>query len=312
VAIQYGINPGTYALGLPSAEDFQRFPEVAEAGGFDAVWASEHIAWHTPIPDALTTLAVFAARTKRVRLGSSIVLLPLRHPTILAKHAASLDYVSAGRLILGVGVGGEFPQEFAATGVPVNERGRRADEALRVIRALWSQDPAPAFDGRFYQVPEITLLPRPVQPGGPPIWIGGRSDAALRRVARLGDGWIAYMVTPQRFRESMDKVRAWASEAGRDPARLVGALFIYIHVGPHEAARQANVDFLTASYRQPFDKLVDRYCVFGDAAACAAGLQPFIEAGAEHLILVPACPPGEILQQVERCAQVVALARAHR
>lgn len=308
MAIEYGINPGTFAFGLPAAEDLLRFAELAEAAGLDAVWASEHIAWHTPIPDALTAMAIFAARTKRVRIGSSIVLLPLRHPTVLAKHVASLDYASGGRVTLGLGVGGEFPQEFAACGVPVEERGRRADEALALLRHLWS-GALGAFEGRFYQVPALTLLPQPVQPGGPPIWIGGRSDAALRRVARRAEGWIAYMVTPQRFRDSMDKARAWAAEAGRAAARLVGALFIYFHVGPSDVARQTTIDYLTASYRQPFDRLVDRYCLMGDAASCAAGLQPYVEAGVTQFILVPACQPADLLRQVERCAEVVALAR---
>src|SRR5262249_29140796 len=138
-----------------------------------------------------------------------VYLLALRHPTVAAKLVASLDVLSGGRVVFGVGVGGEFPKEFEASGVPHRERGARGDEGIAVCRAVWGPSPA-AVGGRFTPLDDVVLEPKPVQLGGPPIWIGGRSDAALRRAARVGDGWIAYLVTPQRFRASLEKIESFA------------------------------------------------------------------------------------------------------
>src|SRR5262245_3526969 len=200
----------------------------AEALGFDSVWIGDHVAIHRPTLDSLAALGHVAALTERVRIGPCVYLLALRHPTVAAKQVASLDLLSGGRVVFGVGVGGEFPKEFEACGVPHRERGARVDEGIAVCRALWGPSPA-SFEGRFTQFADVVLEPKPVQPGGPPIWIGGRSDAALRRAARVGDGWVAYLVTPDRFRSSMEKIEAFAREAGRilDPKTFEAAHVLF-------------------------------------------------------------------------------------
>lgn len=164
----------------------------------------DHVLWHSPVLDPFTALAAFASRTTRIRLGTGVLLLPLRHPTLVAKAVASLDYFSRGRTILGIGLGGEFHQEYEACGVPLRERGRRANEAIRAIKALWTESPA-TFTGTFYHFERVVMEPRPLQHPHPPIWVGGRSEAALERAGKLGDGWLAYFVTPERFRTSLDK-----------------------------------------------------------------------------------------------------------
>jgi len=161
----------------------------AEAAGFDSLWTGDHVSFYIPILESLTLLSFVAAATERVKLGTAVYLLPLRHPTTTAKVAATLDVLSGGRLVLGVGVGGEFPPEFTACGVPVAERGSRANEAIGLLRRLWTESGV-THEGRHFQLGPVSIDPKPVQAGGPPILVGGRLPPALRRAGRLGDGYL--------------------------------------------------------------------------------------------------------------------------
>src|SRR5829696_9972252 len=196
------------------AEDLDFLPRVEELG-FDSVWTSEHILFYGPTLDATVTLGAFAARTSRIKLGTAILLLPLRNPTVVAKAVSTIDVLSKGRTLLGIGIGGEFPKEFEATGVPVTERGRRTDEAIRVIKQLWSEDNT-SFHGRWTNFEGATMMPKPPQPGGPPIIVSGRSEAAMHRAARLGDGYMPYLFTPERFAQAKVAIEAEAEQQGRD------------------------------------------------------------------------------------------------
>jgi probable F420-dependent oxidoreductase len=275
----------------------------AEALGFDSVWIGDHVAIHRPTFDALAALSYLAAVTRRVRIGPCVYLLPLRHPAVAAKLVATIDVLSGGRVIFGVGVGGEFPKEFEVSGVPHRERGARTDEAIRVCRALWGPSPA-SFEGRFAQFSGVVFEPKPVQPGGPPVWIGGRSDAALRRAARVGDGWIAYLVTPERFRASLDKIESFARESGRplgpdrtfEPAHL---LFTVVDPDP-AAARATAARYLEGQYNQPFDDLARKYCLLGPPDACLARLAEFAAAGVRTFVVYFAVPAERVAEQLEQ------------
>src|SRR5690242_14298782 len=150
-----------------------RLARAAEAAGFDSLWAGDHVSFYVPILESLTLLSFVAGATERVKIGSSVYLLPLRHPTTTAKVASTLDVLSGGRLVLGVGVGGEFPPEFTASGVPVEERGTRTDEAIAILRRLWTEDGV-VHEGRHFRFGPVALDPKPLQPAGPPIVVGGR------------------------------------------------------------------------------------------------------------------------------------------
>jgi probable F420-dependent oxidoreductase len=165
---------------------------MAERRGLDSVWVSEHVLFHVPLNEALSVVAAYAAVTERVRLGTAVFLLALRHPTVVAKTATTVDLISRGRLTLGVGVGGEYAKEFEACGIDVHERGRRVDESIVVMRRLWRESKV-THKGRFFAFTDVTMEPRPAQPGGPPVWIGGRSEAAQRRAGLLGDGYLPYL-----------------------------------------------------------------------------------------------------------------------
>jgi probable F420-dependent oxidoreductase len=277
----------------------------AEALGFDSVWIGDHVAIHRPTLDSLAALCYLAAVTRRVWLGPCVYLLALRHPTIAAKLVATLDALSGGRVVFGVGVGGEFPKEFEASGVPHRERGARVDEGIAVCRALWGPSPA-SFEGRFTRFTDVVLEPKPVQPGGPPIWIGGRSDAALRRAARVGDGWIAYLVTPGRFRASVEKIEGFAREVGRplDPGgRFETALVLFTVVDDDpESARATAARYLEHQYRQPFDDLARKYCLLGPPAACLEQLAGFVAAGVRTFVIYFTVPGERVLEQLERFA----------
>jgi probable F420-dependent oxidoreductase len=296
-----------FGITLPLAGDFDlTHAERAEELGYDAIWVSEHIVFHVPTFDAITTMAALAARTSRLRIGSAILLLPLRPPAAVAKAVSTLDIISGGRVTLGVGVGGEYAQEFEVCGVPRHERGGRTDEAIEVLRRLWTQDSA-SYEGKYFRFSNVSMRPKPVQSGGPPIIVGGRSDAAMRRAARLGDGYMPYLLTPRQYAEALTTIHAYAAEAGRLLDGFQAALYQFVYVADSydEAFQQANRR-LSINYNQPFDKLVERYCAIGPPEACIARLQAYLDAGARNLILVPTTSgAADFLQQAQRLAQEV-------
>jgi probable F420-dependent oxidoreductase len=284
-------------------------PEVirfVEDSGFDAYCTGEHIVYHRPILDVVTVLAHAAALTTRVELIPATLLLPLRHPTIVAKEFASLDVISKGRVTLTIGVGGDYPREFAACGVPVKERGKRANEAMEILRKYWAGE---RFDyrGEIFQLEDVDMLPHPVQPGGPPIWVSGRKEGAMRRAARLGDGWHPYMYDPGQFRDSVARIREMAEEDGRVlPDDFVNACFIYVSISDDVAtARRYAVDELTYRYEQDFDRLVDRYCAYGPPARVAERLAEYVDAGASYILMGLAMPVEERQAGLERFAKEV-------
>ena len=260
---------------------------AAEDAGFDGVATGEHLFFHGPVANAFVALAAAAGATSRVRLLSSLTVLPLYPAALAAKLATTLDQVSGGRFDLGVGVGGEHPPEFVAAGTDVADRGARADEALELLRALWAGGPVD-FAGRFSTVPGLALDPGPVQPGGPPIWLGGRRPAAVRRAGRSADVWMRYMYTPEQLARSLGEVREAAGQAGRDPSAVRGAVFSWGAV--HEdadRAREEAIETVSAVYSQDFTPLADRYLLHGDPDRVVARALEYADAGAETLVFSP-------------------------
>jgi probable F420-dependent oxidoreductase len=287
--IKFGINFAPWHPWLNTSSDDDggpfRLAERLEELGYDSVWTGEHIFFYVPTFDAFTVMAAIAARTRRITVGSAVVLLPLRPPALTAKEAASVDIISGGRLVLGIGVGGEYPKEFVACGVPVEERGRRANEAIRMLRLLWSEDEV-TYEGRFYRLEGVSLRPKPVQPGGPPIWVTGRSEAAMRRAGRLGDGYMPYLFDPGRFADGWNKVRQYAAEAGRDPDSIVPAMHQFICLADsYQRARDIAGREMQRVYNRNFDHVLDRYFVLGTPEDCVRRIEQYVEAGVRHFVL---------------------------
>src|SRR6266567_1236559 len=245
-SIRFGASPSSPTL-RPPREHF-RLVRRLEEWGFESVWSGDHISFHNPIFESLTLLASYIGITSRIKLGTAVYLLALRPPAVAAKMTATLDALSGGRLIFGVGVGGENPKEFEACGVPHKERGARVTEGIDVVRTLWRDAPA-SFKGRFTQFEGVSIDPKPGQRPGPPIWIGGRSDAALARAGRQGDGWISYVVQPERYAQSLDKIRSAAAAAGRKLEGFAAAHLAFVTVGrDYESAKAVWAEALTKRY----------------------------------------------------------------
>jgi probable F420-dependent oxidoreductase len=217
--------------GIDDAPALVGLASRAEELGFDSVWVHDHVfnVGHVferigarPYYEPLTFLSYVAARTERIRLGTSVLVLPYHNPIRLAKAAATLDVLSGGRLTLGVGVGA-IEQELRAMGTPFKERGAFTDEAIAVMRALWTQE-QPSFEGRYSQFAGMPFSPKPIQKPSIPIVIGGVSRAAIRRAARVGDGWQPLGFAPAALEPAIASLREEARACGRDPARIPVAI----------------------------------------------------------------------------------------
>jgi probable F420-dependent oxidoreductase len=273
----------------------RRFARAAEAAGFDSLWAGDHISFYVPILESLTLLSYVAGVTERVQVGTSVYLLPLRHPTTTAKTTAALDVLTGGRFLFGVGVGGEFPPEFTASGVPVGERGSRTDESIALIRKLWSEDGV-THEGRHFQLGPVSLDPKPSRPGGPPIIVGGRKPPALRRAGRLGDGYISHMCAAETYAENLATIRRHATDAGRRDVPFHTAAFLFtILDDDYEKALDGAANLLQMIYNRPFRDAAKKYCLLGRPEDCLAQVQAFADAGCRHFVLSPLMDPDEFV-----------------
>jgi probable F420-dependent oxidoreductase len=282
------------AAAIPEPD--RRWLAAAERLPIDSVWQGGHLLPPTHTGEAITRLALLTAWTERVRVGTSILLLPLYHPVTVAKQLADLDSRSGGRVSVGVGVGGEFRQEFEAVGVPVSERGARTDEAMQILRALWSGGPV-SHEGKFFQFQDLQL--RPVCPpgedepkmreGGPPLIVSGRKEPAMRRAARLGDGWLPYLVSPNAYRRSTQTIRDEASTIGRDLEKFEWMMYLYCSVRRDgDRARQDVAGFLGGAYGDKPGAMLDRIAPAGTPEQVAERLQEYVDAGVRYFIISPA------------------------
>lgn len=278
-----------FGLAMRRADEVAEQARQIEALGYDYATTGEHVFFHVPCSNAFISLAVAAGATTTLKLMSSITLLPLYPAVLAAKLAAALDVASGGRFHLGIGVGGELPKEFEASGVPVNERGARTNEALDIMRKLFTEDDV-HYDGRFSTLSGVTLAPKPTQKPGPPVWISGRKDAAWKRAARFGDGWLPYMYTPEMLSESNERIAHYRAEEGNDRPVDPG-LFIFFccHEDNDTAVEYAN-ERLSKQYNQDFSKMIDKYAIAGDPDRCVERLREYTDAGARTVILSAASP----------------------
>lgn len=278
-----------FGVSLQSGPDPTAFARLAERSGFDYLSCGEHLFFHGPTTNAFISLAVAAGATSTIRLVSAITLLPLYPPALAAKLATSLDVASGGRFVLGVGVGGEYPAEFAAAGVPVRQRGARTDEALEAIHRLMTQDHV-TMHGEHVTLEDLTLAPRPVQRPRVPFWIAGRKAAALRRVARIGDGWMPYLVTPEQLADGIAQIReiAAATQRGDWSGRTAMLSFITVDRDGRRARREA-AERVGRIYRQDFSRLGGRYLIAGTPSECVGRLREYRDAGVDVTLFRITC-----------------------
>jgi len=278
--VQYG-----FIGGFPTPREAKATVELAELLGFDSLWVGDHVAFPVPILDSLLQLAMASAFSTRLILGTGVFLLPLRNPTVVAKQVATLDHMTGGnRVIFGVGIGGEFPNEYAACGVNVHERGARLSAAIPALKALW-KDEEVSYSSEFYQFENIRMLPTPPTKNGPPIWCGGRAEAALKRAARIGDGFISYAVNAAMFSDSMKIIEQESERCGRDQNFGTGHLLFIRIDDDHETAHKVATKYLSQRYAMDFSRPAKKYSALGKPADVAEVISGYYEAGVRHFVL---------------------------
>jgi probable F420-dependent oxidoreductase len=291
--------------GAPETATLLALAERAEGLGFDSVWVGDSVLAR-PRHDPLTLLAAVAARTTRVEMGTAVLLPALRNPVLLAHQVATLDRISEGRLILGVGSASDVQnirEEFEACGVPWDKRLGRMMEGLRLCRALWRGEPV-EHDG-LWRVRGATLGPTPHRPGGPPIWIAGASPAAIARVGRHFDGWFPNSHLPPAYAETFAAMRAAAAEAGRGPDAVTGAAYLTLAIDPDPARAEERLDRFMAGYygQRPDVMRKKQVCYAGPAEGAREWLGAYARAGASHLVLRLA--GGEHAPQLEQLSLIL-------
>jgi probable F420-dependent oxidoreductase len=288
--------------GRPETAPLLAMADRAEAAGFDSVWIGDSITAR-PRHEPLTLMAAIAGRTRRVRLGTGVLLPALRPPVVLAHLVGTLDRIAEGRVILGVGIATDMPairKEFAAVGVPFERRVGRFLETLEICRALWTRDGV-SFSGKHFTLDGVAVEPKPHRPGGPPIWIGGSGPTALREAARF-DAWFPTGPSVEHFAEHFPQVRAAARAAGRPVEAVTGAAYVTLALDPNRAtAEQRLRGFLESYYAAPAQAIMARQATYaGPIEGGAEWLQRWIDAGARHLVLRFA--GGDQLAQVDEAA----------
>lgn len=297
---------GLKPQGMPPPEEFRRLGERAEELGWDSLWVADRLASADPghaLLEGVVTAAAFAGFTRAIPIGLCVLVAPTRHPFLLAKQLATLDFLSAGRLQVGIGIGIN-PADYSAVGQPFGRRGRMVDELIPALRAAWGDGPA-SFTGEHYSFQGLWLEPAPLQPGGPPIWIGGTSVPALKRVGKEGAGWMAFQVTPEQFRAGAETARAYAVGAGRDPDRLEMGILMPVHcrADGQVARAEAQESFSRRWHRQIPMEVIESMCVVGTTDECLGRLAAYAQAGVRDFVLNP---QAWSLDPVADCEQVFA------
>jgi probable F420-dependent oxidoreductase len=303
MAVRIGVGFGGWPFPRRDPALLWEYVDAAEALDIDSIWLSDRVVSSSMNMEPVVALAFIAARTTKLKFGTSVLALPLRNPTIAAKELATLDFLSGGRALPAVGLGAEDEREYEACGVTYAHRAGRTDEAIKVMRLLWSQDSV-TFHGRYFTLNDVALQPRPVQKKLPPIWIGGRSEAALRRTARLGDGWLVSQATPEEVKLGIEKIKAMAAEHGNDiEDDHYGALFSFCFADSREKAERLAAPYIL---RRRTDADYRAFSALGTIDDVVELIERYIEAGATKFVARPACPPELMMAQLETLGREVA------
>ena len=295
----------------PSATALVEYATRAEELGFDSLWAWDHLFLGArrpfPVFEALTTLTWLAAHTSEVTLGTGVLVLPLRDPTVLAKVTGTLQLASGGRLSLGVAAGW-YEREFEATGISFRGRGKIFERNLEILRRLWDEDTVTGEYGDL-RFRSVRMLPKPAQ--RPQVLIGGYVDRVLRRVATLSEGWLTYFYTVDSFSRAWSKIRNFAEDAGRDPDELTSVSQLPVCVDTSFEAADKKVRQYIGEYFDvaQWSESTPDSAIRGTPQQCAQQLQEHIDAGVQHIVLVPY---NYEMEQVEALASDVLPLIGHR
>lgn len=297
MATRIGIGFSLTRADMATADQICAFADRVEDLGIDSIWPSDHTVSRQPSIDVHCLMALFAGRTRRVKMGPSVLSLPARDPVHMAKVYASLDHLTGGRrrIICAVGLGGD-PRECDVVGVPRKERGARMREGVEIMRRLWAEAEV-THEGRYYRFENVTIDPRPV--GGPlDVWIGGNSDLALKRVARYGDGWMPSFITPSEFAGGMQKLAGFTRETGRRIDPDEAGVLILAHVSEDAARAREIAEKLLKRAPIPPEAFRERSAI-GSVEEVRERVKAYVDQGCEKFVLFPIAGGGELLEQVD-------------
>ena len=296
MSVAIGYVPGAFGQGGDNPDFLRQLVEVGDKYGYDSLWLSDRIVSNRFSLEPMIALSMVAAYSDRLKFGTSVLALPLRNPVVLAKQIATLDYLSQGRCFPAVGLGQEDPEEYEACGVPKGDRAQRTDEAIVLMRRLWEEESV-THEGKFFTCHNVSVTPKPFFKPSPPVWIGGRSHAAARRVGRVGDGWLVSSATPDEVREGRDILFDTAEKYEREiEYDHVGVLMgYYVAPDPDQAVAKAH-QFVT---RHRPDAYFTEYSAVGTTEQVAEMIQRYVDAGGQKFVVRPLCQGDESMEQLE-------------
>ena len=302
MSVAIGYVPGAFGQGGDNPGFLKELVELGDRYGYDSIWLSDRIVSDRFSLEPMIALSMVAAYSDRMKFGTSVLALPLRNPVVLAKQIATLDYLSQGRFFPAVGLGQEEPEEYEACGVPKGDRAQRTDEAITLMRRLWEEDKV-THEGKFFTCHDVSITPKPVFQPSPPVWIGGRSPAAARRVGRVGDGWLVSSATPEEVGAGRDIVFDTAAQCHREIEEdHVGVLLGYYISGDYEQAATKAHQFVT---RHRPDAHFTEFTAVGTTEQVGELIQRYIDAGASKFAVRPLCAGDESIEQLEIMGQEV-------
>ena len=295
MSIAIGYMPGDFGEGSDSPGFLRQLVEAGEQHGYDSIWLSDRIVSGRFSLEPMVALSMVAAYSVRLKFGTSVLALPLRNPVVLAKQAATLDFLSGGRFLPAVGLGQEEPEEYEACGVTREGRGHRTDEAIQLMRRLWQEEEV-THQGKFFTCHRVTITPKPLQKPSMPIWIGGRSAAAAQRAGRVGDGWLLSSATPGEVQAGRQILFPTAARCGRvvEDDHVGVLLGFYLAESKEKAVAKAQ-QLVT---RQRTDLSFTEVSALGTSEDIVSTIQGYIEAGASKFVVRPLCPGREALEQL--------------
>jgi probable F420-dependent oxidoreductase len=279
--------------------DFWDFVDLIETSGLDSIWLNDRIRNPTPALEPITALAMIAGRTERIKFGMSVAVLPVRDPIVLAKEIATIDFLSNGRMLPAFGLGQNTEAEWLAVGRTTEHRGAMTDEAVPLMRRLWSED-AVTHSGRFYTTHELTILPKPRQQPTP-IWFGGRSPAAYRRVARLGDGFLGSYQPPSEAGKAVCAIRQAAEEYARKVPEDHYGTIVPFHFGDTDVSAEIQTLVRRIDPKTPFES----YAAWRTPDAVLRRIDEFVAVGMTKFVLRPMVSGPALNDQFARLAEVV-------
>lgn len=296
MSIAVGYMPGAFGQGGDEPDFLRRLVKVGDEYGYDSIWLSDRIVSDRFSLEPMVALSMVAAYSEKMKFGTSVLAMPLRNPAVLAKQIATLDFLSQGRFFPAVGLGQEEPEEYEACGVSKENRAARTDEAIRLMRRFWEEDSV-THEGQFYACHNVSITPKPFLKPSTPVWIGGRSHAAARRVGRVGDGWLVSSATSDEVREGRDLVFETAQEHGRDIEEdHIGVLLGYYIADNVEETVSKTYNFVT---RHRPDAYFTEYSALGPAERIGETIERYIDAGASKFVMRPLCRAEETMEQLE-------------